>query len=197
MKILLHICCAPCTIYPLQNLRDQQIEIQGYFHNPNIHPYREYEKRLQTLRDYARLSDLEIIFSDQYNLEDFLDQTRPWGPERCRTCYRLRLESTAGLAKDLKMDSFTTTLLYSRFQKHEWIRDVGFEVAERYQIHFFYQDFRPGWTEGVKKSKELGLYRQPYCGCIFSEKERFAPRSELTNKKNSERLIGKRPAGLF
>jgi epoxyqueuosine reductase len=82
------------------------------------------------------------------------------------------------------MKAFSTTLLYSRYQKHDWIREVGSEIAERYQIPFFYQDFRPGWSEGVKKSKELGLYRQPYCGCIFSEKERYAPRPEQITKED-------------
>jgi len=176
MKILLHLCCAPCTIYPLKTLRDQQIEVQGYFYNPNIHPYLEYKKRRQTLQEYARISDLDIIFADQYDLEHFLEKTLPWGPERCRTCYRLRLESTAQEAKEKKRDAFSTTLLYSLYQKHDWIKEVGSELAERYQIPFLYQDFRPGWKEGIQKSKELGLYRQPYCGCIFSEKERFAPR---------------------
>jgi epoxyqueuosine reductase len=184
MKILLHLCCAPCTIYPLQTLRDQQIEVQGYFYNPNIHPYLEYQKRCLTLKEYARISNLDILFSDQYDLEFFLKKTLPWGPGRCRTCYRLRLESTAQEAKAKKMNAFSTTLLYSRYQQHDWIKEVGFEIAERYQIPFLYQDFRPGWKEGIQKSKVLGLYRQPYCGCIFSEKERFAPRRDQTTTED-------------
>ena len=177
MKLLLHICCAPCTIYPLQSLRIQQMEVTGYFYNPNIHPYREYEKRKNTLKEYARISDLEVIFDDRNDLELFLNRTHPWGSERCRTCYVIRLEAAAREAKVHHFDAFTTTLLYSRFQKHDWIKGVGQEVGERFQIPFHYQDFRPGWNEGVLKSKELGLYRQPYCGCIFSERERFAPKT--------------------
>jgi predicted adenine nucleotide alpha hydrolase (AANH) superfamily ATPase len=178
MKILLHICCAPCTIYPLQSLRVQQMEVTGYFYNPNIHPYREYEKRKNTLEEYARISGLEVIFDDRNDLGLFLNRTHPWGADRCRTCYAIRLEAAAQEAKVLHCDAFTTTLLYSRFQKHDWIREVGQDVGERFQIPFHYQDFRPGWNEGVLKSKELGLYRQPYCGCIFSERERFAPKKE-------------------
>jgi predicted adenine nucleotide alpha hydrolase (AANH) superfamily ATPase len=178
MKLLLHICCAPCTIYPLHTLRNQQIDVQGFFHNPNIHPTREYAKRLQTLKDYARISDLEVIISDRYDLEDFLNQTHPWGSERCRVCYRLRLAAAAREAKARQFDAFSTTLLYSRFQKHDWIKEAGLEIAQAHHIPFYYQDFRPGWAEGVIQSKELGLYRQPYCGCIFSEKERFAGRTE-------------------
>ncbi len=178
MNLLLHICCAPCTIYPLQMLRNQQMEVTGYFYNPNIHPFRENERRKDTLKEFARLSHLDVVYNDRNDLEFFLNRTHPWGAERCRACYAIRLEATAREAKDRYFDAFTSTLLYSRFQKHDWIREVGLEMGERFQIPFIYQDFRPGWNEGVRRSKELGLYRQPYCGCIFSERERFAPRTD-------------------
>ncbi len=103
-----------------------------------------------------------VIFDDRNDLELFLNRTRPWGSDRCRACYAIRLEAAAQEAKVLHFDAFTTTLLYSRFQKHDWIKGVGQEISERFQIPFHYQDFRPGWNEGVLKSKELGLYRQPY-----------------------------------
>jgi len=177
MKLLLHICCAPCTIFPLQTLRNQGIQISGYFYNPNIHPFREYEKRKNTLQEYARICGLEVVYDDQYDLDLFLNRTRPWGSERCRICYEVRLEAAAAQAKAQGFDAFSTTLLYSRYQKHDWIREVGLQIGERFEIPFHYQDFRPGWNEGVQKSKELGLYRQPYCGCIFSEKERFSPQT--------------------
>lgn len=173
MKILLHICCAPCTVFPLESLQNEGFQLTGYFYNPNIHPYREYQKRNQTVKEYARLCRLEVLDSDRYELELFLEKTKPWGLDRCRVCYRLRLEAAARVAKEKKMEAFSTTLLYSRYQKHDWIKEVGFEIEERFQIPFLYRDFRPGWNEGVQKSKELGLYRQSYCGCIFSEKERY------------------------
>ena len=173
MRLLLHTCCAPCTIYPLKVLREQNHQVTGYFYNPNIQPYREFAKRKATLEVYADKVDLKVLFNPGYDLEDFLSQTRPWGPDRCRTCYRMRLTAAAQEARAQSFEAFTTTLLYSRFQKHDWIRDVGEEVGSRYEIPFYYQDFRAGWNEGVKESKVLGLYRQPYCGCIFSEKERF------------------------
>lgn len=178
MELLLHICCAPCTIYPLQTLRDRGVEVSGYFYNPNIHPFREHEKRRDTLQEYAGICQLEVFYEDRYDLELFLDQTRPWGPERCRTCYEIRLEATASRAKAQGFEAFSTTLLYSRYQKHDWIREVGNRMGARFEIPFHYQDFRPGWQEGVQKSKELGLYRQPYCGCIFSEKERYAKKEK-------------------
>ena len=178
--MLLHICCAPCTIFPLKTLREQGIDPLGYFYNPNIHPFREYEKRLTTLQTFSRTSGLEVIYNDRYDLELFLNRTSPWGADRCKACYILRLESAAREAGNRNMEAFSTTLLYSRYQKHDLIREIGMEMGTRYGITFYYQDFRHGWFEGIKESKELGLYRQPYCGCIFSEKERYVKkRSEV------------------
>jgi epoxyqueuosine reductase len=173
MKLLLHTCCAPCTIYPLKVLRQQGHQVAGHFYNPNIHPFREFARRKSTLQEYAVQADLEVLFNPGYDLEEFLTQTRPWGPDRCRVCYRMRLTAAAREARARSCEAFTTTLLYSRYQQHDWIREAGEEVARRYEIPFYYQDFRAGWTEGVRESKALGLYRQPYCGCVFSEKERF------------------------
>lgn len=181
MHLLLHICCAPCSIVPLQTLRAQGLEITGFFYNPNIHPFREYHKRKETLETYAQSQDLEVIYSDRYDLERFLEKTAPWDLNRCRICYLIRLEAAAQEARDRGLKAFSTTLLYSRYQKHDWIKEVGQEMGERYNVAFHYQDFRPGWYEGIQQSKALGLYRQPYCGCIFSEKERFAPRSASAN----------------
>jgi predicted adenine nucleotide alpha hydrolase (AANH) superfamily ATPase len=173
MKLLLHTCCAPCTIYPLKILREQNHRVTGYFYNSNIHPYREFDRRKAALEEYAQKAELKVLFNPSYDLEEFLSQTRPWGPDRCRPCFRMRLTAAAQQARTQAFEAFTTTLLYSRYQKHDWIREEGEEIGSRYQIPFYYQDFRAGWNEGVKESKALGLYRQPYCGCIFSEKERF------------------------
>lgn len=124
------------------------------------------------------MTGLEVVYSDRYDLEHFLEKTLPWDSGRCRSCYRIRVEAVALEAKARAMEAFSTTLLYSRYQKHEWIKEVGLEMEERYQIPFHYQDFRPGWGQGVEKSKALGLYRQPYCGCIFSERERYQPKGD-------------------
>lgn len=173
LNILLHICCAPCTIYPLKVLREQGVTVSGYFFNPNIHPYREYLKRLETLKDYAARVDLKVSFADDYPLEEFLVNTSSLGSERCLFCYEMRLNCAASWARQKGFDSFTTTLLYSRFQKHNLIKEIGERIAKTRGIPFLYCDFREGWKEGIERSKELGLYRQPYCGCIYSEKERF------------------------
>jgi epoxyqueuosine reductase len=173
VKILLHICCAPCTIYPLRILRGEENEVCGLFYNPNIHPYQEYRRRLDTLMPYAGHEGLSVIREEVYPLEEFLRQIAFREEERCRYCYHLRLSHAARIAKKGVFDAFTTTLLYSRFQKHDLIREVAEIVSGTYGIPFLYRDFREGWIEGVRISKEIGMYRQPYCGCLYSEKERY------------------------
>jgi predicted adenine nucleotide alpha hydrolase (AANH) superfamily ATPase len=173
MKLLLHLCCAPCTIYPLQQLRQAGHEISGLFCNPNIHPYLEYARRLETLKEYADRRSLTVIYPEGYEMEAFLRSVAFREADRCLHCYYLRLSFTAMTAKQRAFDGFTTTLLYSKFQKHEIIKAIGESLAKEFEISFYYQDFRAGWVEGVRISKEMGMYRQPTCGCIYSEKERY------------------------
>lgn len=173
MRILLHICCAPCTIYPLRILRGEGNEVCGLFYNPNIHPCLEYRRRLDTLTSYAGQEKLTIIGEETYSPDAFLRQVAFREEERCRHCYRLRLSYAARIAKRGGFDAFTTTLLYSRYQKHDLIREIAADVAVMHGIPFIYRDFREGWSEGVRVSKEIGMYRQPYCGCIYSERERY------------------------
>lgn len=173
-KILLHLCCAPCTIYPLGVLREEGHDICGHFFNPNIHPSSEYRRRLDTLEAYVGQEKLKVIREDAYPLAEFLRQVAFREEDRCRHCYRLRLVRTAQIARQGRFDAFTTTLLYSRFQKHDLIRSIGDTVAGEEGIPFVYRDFREGWSEGVRISKQLGMYRQQYCGCIYSEKDRFS-----------------------
>jgi epoxyqueuosine reductase len=172
-RILLHTCCGPCTIYPLKVLRLQDCEVHGYFYNPNIHPFQEFERRLTTLRQLAAQQELPLIVRSDYPLEEFLRKVVYREQERCLVCYSMRLEATARLAKKSKFDAFSTTLLYSKRQKHELVCALARDAARRYGIRFLYEDFRSGWKEGQEGARQLGLYRQQYCGCIFSEKERF------------------------
>ncbi|UCG14157.1 MAG: epoxyqueuosine reductase QueH [Deltaproteobacteria bacterium] len=173
MKVLLHICCAPCSIYPLEVLEGEGCRVFGFFFNPNIHPYQEYRLRLETLQRFAEHVALEVIYRDEYDVVSFLREVVFRETQRCYYCYHLRLDAAARLAKKSHMDAFTTTLLYSKRQKHELIRELGDEMSHRHGIPFVYRDLRQGWQVGVQQSKELNLYRQQYCGCIFSEQERF------------------------
>lgn len=180
MKILLHICCAPCAIYPLQELRAQGANVTGFFFNHNIHPYQEYRRRLDTVRAYADKAELAMLFRDEYLLEEFLANVATAPAKRCNYCYVSRLEMTAAIAVEHGFDAFTSSLLYSRYQNHDTIRELGEELGRRYGIRFHYDDYRRGWQQGIKTSKELGLYRQQYCGCIYSEKERYLPKEMNT-----------------
>ncbi len=174
MKILMHICCGPCTIYPLKELRTQGHQVTGVFYNPNIHPYLEYQRRRQTLSDYAEKAFLNVIWPEGYPLEEFLRAVSVFNKEgRCAFCLRDRLAYTAQLAIKENYDGFTTTLLYSKYQQHDLIREMGKSISRQLGIFFHYQDFRLGWAEGVRISKEMDMYRQPYCGCVYSEKERY------------------------
>lgn len=176
MRILLHICCGNCAIYPVKVLREQSHELAGFFYNHNIHPYQEFSKRLATTREYAEKVELPMSYNEEYRLEEFLAAVAQEPVNRCEYCYRSRLQATANEAKQQGFDGFTTTLLYSRYQRHQDIVDFGQQLAEEYELFFHYEDFRHGWNEGIKISKEMGLYRQQYCGCIYSEKDRYAPK---------------------
>lgn len=176
MKLLLHICCANCAIHPVKVLREAGADLTGYFFNPNIHPYREFRRRLDTVQEYAEQVALPLICNDDYALEEFLANVACDPARRCIYCYHSRLEVTARHAADHGFDGFTSSLLYSRYQQHEAIRTVGEGLARRYGIDFVYEDFRSGWEEGIVLSRAMGLYRQSYCGCIYSERDRYQPR---------------------
>ncbi len=173
--ILLHICCGPCTIYPLKVLREKGWEVKGYFFNPNIHPYREFKERLKAVKELAELKKLEVIYEKSYGLREFLKEVAPYYdyPRRCEVCYYLRLAQTARIAKELGAKAFTTTILYSPYQLHLLVKEIGEALARTYGVSFYYEDFREGFKEGQDEAVALSLYRQSYCGCIFSEEERY------------------------
>ena len=186
MNLLLHMCCGPCSCYPVKVLREQGIEPTGYFFNPNIHPYKEWDMRLKAAEEFAARSEMKIITDKHYMLRDFL--RRALAAEqvengRCRMCYTLRLEETARYAAENGFDAFTSTLFYSIYQQHELMKETAEHFAKVYGVKFHYEDFRPGWQEGIDMSMEMGLYRQPYCGCIFSEEERYSRELRKARKK--------------
>ena len=186
MNLLLHMCCGPCSCYPVKVLRGQGIEPTGYFFNPNIHPYKEWDMRLKSAEEFAARSEMKIITDKHYMLRDFL--RRALAAEqvengRCRMCYTWRLEETARYAAENVFDAFTSTLFYSIYQQHELMKETAEHFAKVYGVKFHYEDFRPGWQEGIDMSVEMGLYRQPYCGCIFSEEERYSRELRKARKK--------------
>jgi predicted adenine nucleotide alpha hydrolase (AANH) superfamily ATPase len=173
MNILLHTCCGPCALFPLRQLRAAGHNVTGFFYNHNIHPYQEYVRRRDAAIDMAAQEALPLIIHDDYDLEGFLANVAAEPEKRCSYCYSSRLRATAQAAAKGGFDAFTAALLYSRYQKHDEIKALGERLGKEYGIVFYYEDFRSGWQEGIRLSKELGLYRQQYCGCIYSEKERY------------------------
>jgi predicted adenine nucleotide alpha hydrolase (AANH) superfamily ATPase len=246
LRILVHICCAPCFTSVYKSLLKDGHETVGYFYNPNIHPYQEFLKRLHCLQRYTALQPVEVIYDKEYDLDKYLvgalkakydspqqqkfikhpiktqdgfrerieakdslqikltardnsgghtknikveepststesDQNIKTDSDfnpRCGYCIGLRLAKTAEMAAQKDFDAFTTTLLESKYQPHDYIRALGQKLAEKLGVEFYYKDFRVGWKESITISKELELYRQQYCGCIFSEYERFGPENK-------------------
>ena len=189
-KILLHVCCGPCAIMPVRGLQEAGFAVTGLFANPNIHPLSEYLRRREAMQHCAEKLALPMLWRDDvWNVTAWLRAvagTRDAGAERCAYCYDSRLEITARMAAQGGYASFSSSLLYSRHQNHENIVALAKARATEYGVAFHYQDFRPDWQQGIDISKELELYRQPYCGCVYSEAERYAKKlKKLLPPENS------------
>ena len=172
-KTLLHCCCAPCSVSCIKLLRGQDIEPVAFWYNPNIHPYQEYKARRDTLMGYAPQIGMELIVQEEYGLRRFTRAVADDLDHRCGQCYAMRLEGVAQYAAEHGFDSFSTTLLVSPYQQHELIAETAERLAREYGVKFLYRDFRPGFREGQAEARALGFYMQKYCGCVFSEEERY------------------------
>lgn len=177
MKLLIHICCAPCLIHPLEVLRLEGFKVSGLFYNPNIHPFLEYDQRKQGV--FKLDASMELICPD-YLPQDFFRMIsfKEDSPARCPVCWRLRLQKTASIAKFKGFDYFTSTLLASPYQDHEALKRIGGEAAKEEGIKFYYADFRPGFRKAQDEARVKGLYMQKYCGCIYSEVERYSKKQK-------------------
>jgi len=179
MKTLLHICCAPCANQPIEVLRGDNIEVTGFWYNPNIHPFTEYRARRNCLREYAGTIDLKLIERDDYGLRPFVREVAADIEGRCVKCYGMRLFETARMAAEGGFDSFTSSLFISPYQNHELMRDVAERAAHEYGVEFLYRDFRPYFKDGQNFAREHGFYMQKYCGCVFSEQERYLKKTKI------------------
>ena len=219
MKLLMHMCCGPCSCYPLKKLRADGVEPVGYFFNPNIHPYHEWDMRLKTAKQFAEKTDMELVTDERFMLRDFLRRALTAEGEgvapasstqeealqfvemyklqknrRCRMCYTWRLEQATRYAAENGFSAFTSTLFYSIYQQHDVMKEIAEHFAKVHGVDFYYEDFRSGWQEGIDISVELGLYRQAYCGCIFSEEERYSRAVQKAVKKAHRAQKAKRLA---
>ncbi len=173
-SLLLHACCAPCATYCISHWQRKGLEVSAFWYNPNIHPFTEHQRRLQTMQGFAETIGLPLIISEGYDIIRYFQAIVGHEEKRCGDCFRLRLSKTASVARENGFDAFTTTLLISPYQKHELLKEVGLEVAKEEGVEFVYEDLRSGYYESRRMSKEFDLYRQQYCGCVYSEWERFA-----------------------
>ena len=207
MKLLLHTCCAPCSVYCIKTLRREGIEPTLFWYNPNIHPYSEYKARRDCLKDYAASQDVKLILEDEYGLDEFVcsvlkdiqstDSTQSTGSDqptdfeqamlnRCQNyCYPKRLRKVFEYAKANGYDTVSTTLLYSIYQQHDIIKDLMENLSRKFGIDFLYRDFREGWREGQDEARSAGLYMQKYCGCVFSEEESMIGREMAKSLKKA------------
>lgn len=186
-KVLIHCCCAPCSVSCIEPLRLEDIDVTGYWFNPNIHPFKEYEARRNCMVDFAKEINLPLIVEENYGLCEFIENVAENIKGRCVYCYEHRLEQTAKYASVNGFDAFTSTLFASTYQNHEMMKNAAEKYAQKYGVEFLYRDFRPNFKEGNQKAREKGLYMQKYCGCIFSEKDRYQKQIDRDIEKFSNK----------
>ena len=179
MNTLMHICCAPCANGCVASLRDEGIAVTGFWYNPNIHPFTEYRARRNCVREYAQSIGLPLIEQDEYALRPFIRAVAENIDHRCETCYKMRLFATAKKAAQDGFDSFTSSLFISPYQDHECMRRAAEEAAQMFGVSFLYRDFRPLFKQGQQTAREREFYMQKYCGCVFSEEERYLKKNKI------------------
>ena len=179
MKTLLHICCAPCANQCIEVLQGDGLEVTGFWFNPNIHPFTEYRARRNTVREYLESIDVRLIEQNDYALRPFVRAVAEDIANRCGKCYEMRLFEAARQAKEGGFDSFTSSLFISPYQNHELMRETAERAGAEYGVDFLYRDFRPYFRAGQDKARELGMYMQKYCGCVFSEEERYLKKNKI------------------
>lgn len=183
MDLLVHVCCAPCLIYPLEKFRQEGFRVSGLFYNPNIHPFCEYNHRKSALEELAQIKDIQVFYS-AYQPKEFFRavNNKEEGDQRCRLCWQLRLRESARFAREKGFQYFSSTLLVSPYQNQEVLREIGNDIAKEQGVDFYYRDLRCGFKPASSEARDLGLYRQKYCGCIYSEIERFRKKYHSESK---------------
>ena len=179
MKTLLHICCAPCANQCVELLRGENVDVTGFWYNPNIHPFTEYRARRNCVREYCASIDLPLIEKNDYALRPFVRAVAEDIGGRCVKCYEMRLFAAAAAAKEGGFDSFTSSLFISPYQNHELMKEVALRAADAYGMEFLYRDFREVFRAGQNYAREHEFYMQKYCGCVFSEEERYLKKSKI------------------
>ncbi len=172
-SVLVHSCCSHCAAYTIDHWRQQGYEVSALWYNPNIHPYTEHQQRLAAMKSLAQEIDLPLIVTEGYDMISYFREVVGHESQRCQYCFRLRLSKTAEMAHQAGFSAFTTTLLISPHQKHDLLQKIGSRLAKEKGVDFLYADLRKRYSDSRRMTKGLNLYRQQYCGCVYSEWERL------------------------
>ncbi|MCF6156518.1 MAG: epoxyqueuosine reductase QueH [Candidatus Brocadia sp.] len=185
MNLLLHICCACCLCAPLNELRKEGFKVTGLFYNPNIHPLLEFRRRLKALRVFQESDPIPVIYREDYGLREYLKKVNYEGDDRCADCYTMRLKFTAAYAQENRFGAFTSTMLFSVYQNHEQLKMFSENLSKEYGIDFIYRDYRYLSECSHDIARKKMIYRQGYCGCVFSEYERYKDTTRELYKGNN------------
>ena len=190
-SLLLHVCCAPCSSAVLERL-GSVFKITIFFYNPNIDTIDEYNKRLLELEKFITSFKTKYpvsLISAEYRSEDFKEmaiglENEPERGIRCYQCYKLRLSETAKVAEKNNFDYFTTSLTLSPYKNSKWLNEIGEELGKNIETNYLYSDFKKknGYKRSIELSHDFNLYRQDYCGCIYSRKQREIMTNKMSNK---------------
>lgn len=172
-SLLIHGCCAHCTAYTAEYWQKQGYGVTILWYNPNIHPYQEHQARLEAMRAYTGQANLPLIVAEGYEMPEYFRRVAGHEVSRCQYCFDLRLSKTAEVGRERGFGAFTTSLLISPHQKHDLIKSTGEKLAQDRGISFLYADLRKRYSDSRHITKSMELYRQQYCGCVYSEWERY------------------------
>jgi predicted adenine nucleotide alpha hydrolase (AANH) superfamily ATPase len=185
--VLVHACCAHCTAYTIEYWRAQGYDVTAAWYNPNIHPFTEHNLRLEAMKNLSQNMNFPLVIVEGYDFKEYFRRVAGHEDERCAFCFELRLVNTARKASELGIKAFTTSLLISPHQNHEILKATAERVAAENKVEFLYSDLRKRYSDSRHITKPMELYRQQYCGCIYSEYERYtdeirSTKSEILNK---------------
>jgi epoxyqueuosine reductase len=182
--IAVHACCAHCTAYTMEHWRNEGYEVTAVWYNPNIHPYTEHQNRLEAVKTLSQNLNFPLVVIEGYDFQEYFRRVAGHERDRCGHCLRLRLNRVAAKARELGQGAFTTSTLISPHMKHELIKQMGEETEAVNGTPFLYADLRKRYSDSRRITKPMELYRQQYCGCLYSEYERYTePENRTTFKQ--------------
>lgn len=181
-SILVHTCCAHCSAYTVEYWRSQGYIVSGFWYNPNIHPFTEHNLRFEAVKKLSETMDFPLIVAEGYDFKEYFRRAAGQEESRCGACFGLRLGTAARKARELGINAFTSSLLISPHQKHELAKEMGEKAAAENGVIFLYADLRKRYSDSRHITKPMELYRQQYCGCIYSEYERYSEPDHRSGK---------------